>query len=625
MMKKEKETSILETINCPADVQNLPADKLPALAAEIRQTLIGTVSQTGGHLASNLGVVELTIALHRCFDSPKDALVWDVGHQIYTHKLLTGRRKQFSTLRQEGGLSGFSRPAESAHDIFFTGHAGSSVSSALGLASANVIQGNKNYTVAVVGDGSFTNGMVYEALNNAGRTKNKLIIVLNENEMSISENVGALARYMAALRTHPDYYRFKARTERALQSIPVFGEEIRSSVYKMKTTMKNIMYQSTWFEQLGLHYLGPLDGHDIEQLSEAFRSAKLLKRPVLIHINTTKGKGYDFAEKAPAQFHGISKFDVFSGEPLPAGETYSERFGKALCRLAQRKMNVCAITAAMALGTGLEEFSQRFPCRFFDVGIAEEHGVTFALGLARGGLIPVFAVYSTFLQRCYDQLLHDAALQEQKIIIAVDRAGFVGGDGETHQGLYDVALMNGIPNLHIYAPSGYTELEQMLEKAVCGDARASVIRYPRGAQGIQPKGWVPDGDSFSHWGDTGADTALVTYGRTFSAACEARELLQKEGIALRILKLNRVKPIDPAAVASVLSCKHIFFAEEGVQSGGAGESFARQLLENAYRGAFRLHALPNSFIPQAEATVLLQRYRMDAQGLAAVVREGLIP
>ncbi len=619
--------AILSTIHSPCDVQALNAAELEALAAEIRQLLIETVSQTGGHLASNLGVVELTLALHCCFDSPNDKIIWDVGHQVYTHKLLTGRRERFSTLRSEGGLSGFARPNESEHDIFYTGHAGTSISGALGIAGANVIQGSGNYAVAVVGDGSFTNGMIYEALNHAGRTQNNLIVILNENEMSISENVGAMARYLAALRTKPEYYRFKARTEKALQSIPLVGDDLREGVYKMKSAMKNIMYGgsangSAFFEGLGFRYIGPIDGHNIQQLCEALRSAKLLKRPVLLHINTTKGKGYDFAEKAPAQYHGVSKFDIISGEPVPADETYSTYFGKKMCELAATKNNLCAITAAMALGTGLEEFATRFESRFFDVGIAEEHAVTFALGLARGGAIPVFAVYSTFLQRCFDQIIHDGTLQKQKIILAVDRAGFVGGDGETHQGIYDISLLNGIPEIRIYAPSCFADLGCMLEHAVKGDAVVSAIRYPRGGELPLPPEYQSDACPFTVLGDEDAALGIVTYGRIFSYACEAMQTLRERGTAVKLMKLNRIKPIDSGAIHAALSCNTLFFFEESVQSGGIGESFARMLLEARFSGVFHQHSIPDGFVEQAEACALLARFGLDTAGMLRVIDSG---
>lgn len=615
--------SILAGINAPCDVLALTDEELTQLAAEIRETLIATVSQTGGHLASNLGVVELTIAMHRCFDSPRDKFVWDVGHQVYTHKLLTGRQDAFSTLRKEGGLSGFSKPPESEHDIFYAGHAGVSVSGALGLSCANAISGKGNYTVAVVGDGSFTNGMVYEALNNIGVTHNNLIIVLNENEMSISQNVGSVAKYLAAIRAKPEYTLFKARTERALTRIPFVGKNLATNVLKVKTSVKNMLYQSTWFEDLGLRYIGPIDGHNIVQLCEAFESAKLLKRPAIIHINTVKGKGYDLAEQQPQQFHGVSRFDVVSGETVPCAETYSARFGKKMCELAQRNMNVCAITAAMSIGTGLEEFSVRYPGRFFDVGIAEEHAVTFAGGLARGGMVPVFAVYATFLQRCYDQLLHDGSLQNQKMVIAVDRAGFVEGDGETHQGLYDVALLNGIPHVQIQAPANFAQLETMLEAAVYGENVVHVIRYPRGCEENLPAGKDADGASWSLFGESGAAVALVTYGRITAQAEQARQQLFEQGISAKLIQLKRIIPLAPEAVGAAAACAHIFFFEEGVRSGGIGESFAAQLLAAGFRGSYHLTAVPDCFVPQMCTASALAKYGLDAPGMVRAVQGAL--
>jgi len=618
-IKKIMTERYLNKINSPADLKKLPPESLPVLAQEIRETLIAAVSQTGGHLASNLGVVELTIALHRCFDSPRDQLVWDVGHQVYTHKLLTGRQDRFATLRCEEGLSGFSCPRESEHDVFFTGHAGTSVSSALGLASAKEIREAAGYTVAIVGDGSFTGGLIYEALNNASRVKDNFIVVLNENEMSISENVGSVARYLAALRTKPEYYLLKDRTEQVLRRVPLLGAGMASGVHKTKAALKNMLYRSTWFEELGFRYLGPIDGHDIARLCEAFDSAKIIKQPVFIHINTVKGKGYDFAERAPEQFHGISKFDVVSGEPLPSGETYSERFGSKLCELARRDERICAITAAMSLGTGLEGFAKQFEVRFFDVGIAEEHAVTFALGLAKNGTVPVFAVYATFLQRCYDQLLHDGALQKQKIILAVDRAGFVGGDGETHQGLYDVALMNGIPHVEIYAPARFAELEAMLECAVYGEHQVVAIRYPRGGERPLPEDFKFSAADFNLYGDPAAGTAIVTYGRVTAAAAAALNRLKAEGLSLLLIKLNCIKPIDDGAVQAALHCKQIYFFEEGTKNGGIGDKFARLLLEAGYRGGYRLTAVDDCFVRQAEAEALLRQYHLDEDGIVETI------
>ncbi len=420
---------LLSKINSPNDIKNFNTDKLDLLAKEIRYKLIETVSENGGHLASNLGAVELTIAMHKVFDSPKDQFVFDVGHQCYTHKLLTGRYEKFDTIRTKGGISGFCRPNESEHDVFYTGHSGTSVSAGLGLAQSKKLKNDNHYVISVIGDGSFTGGMVYEALNNGGRTDAKHIIILNDNKMSISENVGAFAKYLAVMRSRPGYYAFKSGTEKALNKVP-FGKKIASELYHIKTEVKNKLYkQSTFFEDLGYRYLGPIDGHDIDTLCDALNAAKKVNGPVLLHVITTKGKGYDYAEKSPSLFHGISKFDVNTGEPISSSDCYSDKLGEYVCAHAENDSSICAITAAMGIGTGLENFRKKFTDRFYDVGIAEEHAITFASGLAKNGMKPVYAVYSTFLQRCYDQIVHDISLQKTKILLAIDRAGFVGEDG----------------------------------------------------------------------------------------------------------------------------------------------------------------------------------------------------
>ena len=442
----------LGNINSPADLKKLNINELEVLATEIRQFMVKTVSQNGGHLSSNLGVVELSIAMHKIFDSPNDKIVWDVGHQIYTHKILTGRIKEFNTLRTENGISGFCAPNESEHDIFYSGHSSTSISAALGIAEANKKLGKKDYTIAVIGDGALTGGMAYEALNNAGRSGTRLIVILNDNEMSISENVGSMARYLAVIRSKPEYFKLKAKTERTLNRIPIVGKPVKKFIYRLKSDIKSSMYESTFFEELGFKYMGPIDGHNLDNLCEALDSAKLVGAPVVLHISTTKGKGYEFAEKNPSVYHGISKFDVETGEYAEGITNFSNEFGKKLCELAEKDEKICAITAAMSLGTGLKDFSQKYSDRFYDVGIAEQHAITFASGLAKGGMTPVFAVYSTFLQRAYDQLVHDGTLQKQKVIIGVDRAGFVGEDGVTHQGVLDVAFLNSIPDITIYSP-----------------------------------------------------------------------------------------------------------------------------------------------------------------------------
>lgn len=618
MAENFENSMILETVKHPSDVKLLDDEKLEKLCGEIRRTLIDTVAATGGHLASNLGTVELTVALHKSFNSPDDKIIWDVGHQAYTHKLLTGRYDRFSTLRKEGGISGFVRPDESEHDSFYEGHAGVSVSQAAGIAAANAVKGSKNFAVAVIGDGSFGNGMVYEALNHAGSTKTRLIVILNENEMSISENVGAMARYLAVVRSKPKYYRFKAGTERALNRIPVVGKSLSNHIFKLKSTLKNILYSSSFFEDLGFKYIGPIDGHNISGLCEAMNSAKMIAAPVLIHINTRKGRGYDHAENSPEKFHGISKFDINTGEPLSGGDCYSTRFGQALCDFAAKDKRICAITAAMALGTGLDCFSKKYPERFFDVGIAEEHAVTFASGLSAGGMMPVFAVYSTFLQRCADQLIHDGALQRQKMIIAVDRAGFVGEDGETHQGLFDVSLVQSLPNTTVYSPATYADLNNALYNAFYKDENLIIIRYPRGKM---PSDIVDDeaGGDYSVYGSENAETAIVTYGKLYFNAVEAVKKLSEKGINAKIIKLGKIKPLPREAVEEAAKCKNVFFFEEGMKAGGVGERMASELLEKGFGGKYSVTAVDGEFASHASVASLMKKYSMDADSMVCKI------
>ena len=600
----------LDQINAPEDVQRLDADALQKLCCEIRETLLETVSQTGGHLASNLGVVELTVALHKVFRSPQDKIIFDVGHQVYTHKLLTGRRDRFSTLRQEGGVSGFSRPNESEHDVFYSGHSGTALSSAYGVVRGNELNDDKSYTVAVVGDGSFTNGLVYEALNNAGRTDCRLIVILNDNEMSISRNVGSLARYLAVIRSKPEYVRFKAGAEAVLNHIPLIGKPMARLLMRIKTRIKNDLYDSNLFEDMGFRYMGPVDGHNIGQLTDALETAKLVKKPVLLHVHTVKGKGCEYAEQHPALYHGISKFDMYSGEPLTGGTNFSEQFGKYMCEAALHDRTLCAVTAAMALGTGLRGFEERYPRRFFDVGIAEEHAVTFASGLSKTGMKPVVALYSTFLQRAYDQILHDGALQGQKLVLAIDRAGFVGEDGETHQGLYDAAFLASIPQITVYSPATYHELRQDMYNALYVDAGLVAVRYPRGSEPEFPADFKLSGGSFDLYGPEDAPTAVVTYGRVSAYAMQAAA-----GLLVRVVKLGRIKPVDPAAVEAVLRCGAVYFFEEGVRSGGVGEAFALQLLERGFAGKYSLTAVPDCFVAQASVDAQLRRYGLDTESI----------
>ena len=609
---------ILKTINSPQDVKNLDESQLDELCSEIRGKMIETVSKNGGHLASNLGTVELTVALHRVFSLPEDKIIWDVSHQAYAHKLLTGRFDEFDTLRTEGGLSGFTRPDESEYDFSYEGHAGTSVSRAAGIAAANLIKGSKNYAVAVIGDGSFGNGLVYEAMNAAGTKGGRLIVILNDNEMSINRNVGAMARYLATVRAKPEYYRFKAGTEKALNRIPLIGVHLSNGLFKIKTFLKNLIYRSSFFEDLGFRYIGPIDGHDIPTLCEAMSSAKILARPVLIHINTVKGRGFDFAENAPENFHGVSEFDINTGESRISSESYSSYFGRTLCDFASKDSRICAVTAAMTKGTGLDEFFEEFPKRSFDEGIAEGHAAVFCSGLSAAGQIPVFAVYSTFLQRAADQLIHDGALQRKKMIIAVDRAGFVGEDGETHQGLFDIAIMQSLPNTTVYSPASYSDMSKALYNALYRDENLVAIRYPRGSM-PENGDKLTNGDDFEVIGDKNAPYAIVTYGRLFFEAIKAVKTLSDKGINVVIIKLNKVIPLPEEAVLTVLVCSHVFFFEEVMKNAGVGEAFSDALLENGFGGGYTHTGVDREFVSHANVSSLMKKYSLDCDGMVRII------
>ena len=611
------EYKLLSKINSPKDIKKLDYEKLNELSGEIRYKLIETVSQNGGHLASNLGMVELTVALHKVFDSPKDQFVYDVGHQCYTHKLLTGRYDRFSTLRTKGGISGFTRPTESEHDIFFSGHSATSVSAGLGLAKAKALKGDNSHVISVIGDGSFTGGMVFEALNNGGRSKAKHIIVLNDNKMSISENVGAFAKYLAVIRSRPQYYSFKANTEKVLNKVP-FGEKIVKELYKVKTDIKNRVYEkSTFFEDLGYRYMGPIDGHNIENLCDALQSAKSVNGPVLLHVITVKGKGYEYAEKDPSVFHGISKFDVDTGEAITSSKSYSDKFGEVLCGLAENDDSLCAITAAMGIGTGLGRFSELYPKRFFDVGIAEEHAVTFASGLSKNGMKPVFAVYSTFLQRCYDQLIHDVALQKQKVLLAVDRAGFVGEDGETHHGLFDVAFLGTLPDMKIYSPCNFAHLEADLKNALYKEENAVAVRYPRGTESESTNELKNVSFEYSVYGNEESKKAIVTYGRITAEAIEAVKELKD----CFLISLNLIKPIPDGVIDLLMERKGVFFFEEGQKSAGVAEKLGITLLEKGYKGKYSVTAVEDKFVEQASISELLSKYGLDKEAMIKKISE----
>lgn len=614
------EYKFLHKINSPRDIKNLSYRELDILVDEIRYKLIDTVSKNGGHLASNLGAVELTVALHRVFESPYDQIVFDVGHQCYTHKLLTGRFGSFDTLRKKDGISGFCRPGESEHDIFYSGHSGTSVSAGLGLANAKILNNDNRYVVSVIGDGSFTGGMVYEALNNGGRGKARQIVVLNDNKMSISENVGSFAKYLAVIRTKPKYMSFKENTEKALSKIPM-GTGILRELYNLKTDLKNKLYsQSTFFEDLGYRYVGPIDGHDIEQLCNGFEAAKKINGPVLMHVITTKGKGYEHAEKSPSVFHGISKFDIDTGEPISSGGSFSDKFGEYLCEHAEKDKTICSITAAMKTGTGLENFSNRFPERFFDVGIAEEHAITFAGGLAKNGMKPIYAVYSTFLQRCYDQLVHDISLQKLKIILAIDRAGFVGEDGETHHGIFDVTFLNTIPDIKIYSPCCYRSLCADINNALYADEYSVAIRYPRGNPHNNVSKLRYSCIEFSEYGDEDSEVVISTYGRLTSQAIEAVDELNEIGIKVHLVSLNQIKPLPDTFIEKLRAKKKVYFFEEGQKNGSIGEHIALKLLEKGYKGEFSLTAIENKFVEQATVDELLNLYGLDSSSMVNKIK-----
>lgn len=612
---------LLDHINTPADLKEMSDEQQQQLCEEIRETIIDTVAENGGHLASNLGVVELTVALHSVFDLPKDKIVWDVGHQCYAHKILTGRRHQIHTIRTENGLSGFPKRSESPYDCFNTGHSSTSVSAAYGISCSDDARKDGAYTIAVIGDGALSGGMAFEGINNAGRSGKNLIVILNDNKMSISQNVGSIAKYLARIRIRPFYLRAKTSLKR-WRRIPLIGKPLTNGLEHFRDWLRNEFFGQKYnlFEQFGFFYYGPYDGHNIRQLKSALRAAKRKRSPVLIHICTKKGKGYELAEKNPKAFHGVSSFDIDTGEPKSSAKGYSDVFGETLCRMAGDDKRICAITAAMSSGTGLEPFSRKFKDRFYDVGIAEEHAVTFACGLASGGSIPVFAVYSTFLQRSYDQILHDAALQMLHIVLGIDRAGIVGEDGETHQGIYDVAFLNTIPNVTIYAPSCFRELEMLLTKAVYNTDGVAAIRYPRGTELYLPEDFEPVDQPFILYGNEQADTLLITYGREFSQACLAKEKLAGSGRDICICKLNTIKPIPAGALRAARNFRNCYFFEEGVRSGGIGEGFGFALYQMGYRGKYSLTAILKPVL-QAKTNSALQKLGLDAESIVQLLSD----
>lgn len=609
---------LLDSINNSEDVRKLSFSQLEILANEVRQYLIEVVSNNGGHLAPNLGVVELTIALHKVFNTPYDSIVFDVGHQSYVHKILTGRREKLKSIRKFGGISGFTNPNESEHDAFIAGHASTSISVALGLAKANSLKGEKDKNViAVIGDGALTGGLAYEALNNAGRSKEKLTVILNDNDMSISKNVGAMAKYLASIRAAEGYNDFKHNTERVLQKIPAVGDGLVKGLRKSKNLLKDLMLNNIFFEDMGFIYLGPVNGHDIKTLIPLLEDTKKLDKPVIIHAVTTKGKGYVPAETRPDTFHGISSFIINTGKQKGSDNgCFSDEFGKILCNFAEKDEKICAVTAAMKTGTGLDDFALKYKERFFDVGIAEGHGATFSAGLAKNGMKPVFAVYSTFLQRAYDNIIHDICILKLPVVLAVDRAGIVGEDGETHQGIFDVSFLNTIPNIKIYSPSTYNELEWHLEQALYKDNCPVAVRYPRGREITLCSEFLPTKNDFTYI-ENGKDKKylFITYGRIYENVVKAVLELKDKGINVDVLKINKLKPLNYKITEIISDYKHSLFIEEGLVSGGIGNYISMLLLNNNFKNDYKILGISDMFVKHGKTSELFSQLKLDVTGI----------
>ncbi|EOS69174.1 1-deoxy-D-xylulose-5-phosphate synthase [Lachnospiraceae bacterium MD308] len=609
---------MLERIQKENDIKELNPEELLQLAEEIRHFLIEKTSKSGGHLASNLGVVELTIAMHLMFELPKDKIIWDVGHQSYTHKLLTGRKDQFDTLRKYGGISGFPKRKESDCDAFDTGHSSTSISAGLGYVRARDLRGEDYSVISVIGDGSLTGGMAYEALNNAAQLETNFIIVLNDNHMSISENVGGMSKYLAGLRTADIYTGLKKGVTRTLERVPRIGDRMIAHIRKTKNSIKQLVVPGMLFEDMGITYLGPIPGHDIGALYKAFGEAKRINGPVLLHVMTEKGKGYEPAENAPDVFHGIGPFDVETGKVLgeKKKDTYTDVFGKVLCDEAKKHENLVAITAAMADGTGLSRFRKLYPERFFDVGIAEAHGVTFAAGLAAGGMKPVFAVYSSFLQRGYDQMIHDVGLQNLPVIFAVDRAGLVGSDGETHQGIFDLSYLSSIPNMTILSPKHKWELADMLRFAVTYDGPIA-LRYPRGSafdQYQQYRAPVSLGKSEMIFEEK--DIAIFSVGHMFEEAVKVHKRLKAKGFCCTLVNARFIKPLDTECIRS-LSKNHRLIAviEENVVSGACSQRVSEYAASANLPMKVLPCALPDQYVEHGNVDVLRKETGIDAAAL----------
>ncbi len=602
--------SILDKINSSDDVKKLNADELRPLCDELRSFIIESVSHSGGHLSSNLGTVELTVALHRVYDTAYDRIVFDVGHQSYSHKIITGRKEAFSTLRQHGGLSGFPKPYEKDDDAFIAGHASNSVSVALGMARARTLAGADYDVAAIIGDGALTGGLAYEGLANAAASGEPMVIILNDNNMSINENVGGMARMLQDMRVKPGYISFKRWYREVFSTLPV----LYRFNHKIKEWLKARLLPGNTFGEMGLYYLGPVDGHDVNKLETVLRWAKDMREPVLLHVVTTKGKGCTYAEERPDMYHGVGKFDPQTGELEKSGDSFSSKFGEYLCAFAEQNKMIAAITAAMAGGTGLDGFAKRFPDRFFDTGIAEGHATAMAAGMAKQGAVPVFAVYSSFLQRGYDMLIHDVALQKLHVVFAVDRAGLVGSDGETHHGVFDVSYLCSVPGMTILCPASFTELRDMLRYAVDEINGPVAVRYPRGGEGeYRASSLGPEQIIRS-----GSDVTLVCYGTMVNQALSAAAILEKQGVSAEIVKLGIIKPNSfELTLNSLKKTGRLLMAEEVCAPGSVGEQLAAAVAESriALRG-IKLLNLGDGIVTHGSVQELLRDYGLDGEGIA---------
>ena len=615
---------MLEKIQKPNDIKKIPADQLPALAEEIREFIIESLSKTGGHLASNLGVVELTIAMHRVFDLPKDKLIWDVGHQSYTHKILTGRKDGFETLRREGGISGFPKRSESDCDVFDTGHSSTSISAGVGYVRARELKKENYSVVSIIGDGALTGGMAYEALNNAASLKSNFIIVLNDNEMSITENVGGMSSYLSGLRTASAYTDFKMDVAKALNRIPGIGPGMVDAMRKTKSSIKQIIIPGMLFEDMGLTYLGPVDGHNIPQLIKTFQEAKRFEGPILVHVLTQKGRGYEPAMRHPARFHGAGPFDVKTGLPVgKSNPTYTDVFSTVMRKMGDRRKDVAAVTAAMMTGVGLKRFSNMFPDRCFDVGIAEEHAVTFAAALSLGGITPVVAIYSSFLQRAYDQIMHDVCMQNLHVVFAIDRAGLVGYDGETHHGIFDLSYLGSMPNMTILAPKNLWELSDMIKFAVDYDGPIAV-RYPRGEAYTGLKEFrAPICLGKSEVIHEGSRVALLAVGSMVKMAEEVqKQLKERMDMDAALVNARFVKPIDEELLRSFADTYELVVTlEENVKDGGFGERVLAFAEEEDLPFGVEIIALPDRFIPHGSVSYQMKQVGFTPEDICGRIEE----